>query len=351
MPPRLTRLRNPRCLLPIAILLALFIPFSLVLVWTHGVPSSSTILPLIGLGTSSSSEKEEGGWRWDEGPGMGGVQNLESLGYTGAPDALDRFPANVPAPDIVKALKGARWAGGWGVVRVNPGLECGVVKDGVKDDGAAGSGSGQGDEGESGGAEESAGDAAYEMDEDGLPSMREAVTERNAGYDLSNDTIPSLNPYHPTFRRSYRKPRSPLSASISPSNSYFDSLAQKPPHAAFLQLHFFSRPTHTTAPRTRRDLIRRTIFTGVPRRLRRFIDVRFVVAHAWDPALETVLKVEEERYGDLIRVGVPDPGSERGLGVRWVEEVVGAAEKGEGGGREGVWVVKCSDNVSLIQPA
>jgi hypothetical protein len=331
---------SPRLLLPLA-LIALLVPFTLALWWAHGIPSTSSLLPSLRIGydgADSASVDRSG-------------RDFESLGYTGAEGALDRFPANVPAPEAIQELRRAPWAGGWGVPGINPGERCmghgrytvGRGSEGNKEEAGQADDLGQGD----GDAE--AADSNILIDD----------TDRLADPDNA-DHVQYARPDEPRRREHHDDPTHLQSArwlgSLSPSSSSPSS--QPIPHAAFLLLHFFSTPSHTSGPLARRDLIRRTIFTSIPRSLRRFIDVKFVLAHAWDPALEQVIDREEAVYRDLIRLGTPDPRdtAERGLGVRWVEWLsehtegeLGQEQEGGGGGvgqREGVWVVKCSDDVS-----
>lgn len=332
-------LLSPRNLLPFAVLSAVLIPFTLALWWTNGIPSTSITLPSSWIGPGSQAKVKAQAVP---------IATLETLGYTGAPDAADRYPANVRPPERIEELRGAPWAGGWGVPGINPGLDCkghgryAVAEESGYDETTSSGQDGVGvDVDDDSSTEEE--DALFEVQ---LDDGRQAGSNESDDFETTTDERSLIEPtLHPTDLRSKR-----WRGSLSPSSS-----GPSPPHAAFLLLHFFSTPSHKPAARARRDLIRRTIFTSIPRPLRRFIDVKFVLAHAWDPALSQVIDKEEALYRDLVRLGVPDPKDEggRGLGVRWLDwlsektEEVGGGRMEEAGQREGVWVVKCSDDVSV----
>ena len=70
---------------------------------------------------------------------------------------------------------------------------------------------------------------------------------------------------------------------------------------------------------------------GVPHKYRYLVDVKFIMGRSWDPAIETLHDREENRWGDMIRLGIPDGDGERGKAGEWLSVI--------GRGREAQWVM------------
>lgn len=106
------------------------------------------------------------------------------------------------------------------------------------------------------------------------------------------------------------------------------SCPPKPKAPVLLALYVYSNARFAVrTAKYRRDVIRRTIYMGVPHAYRHLVDVTFVMGRSWDPAQETLHDREENRYKDMLRVAVPDGDGDRGKMAELLRVIGGDNER------------------------
>lgn len=120
---------------------------------------------------------------------------------------------------------------------------------------------------------------------------------------------------------------------------------------ALVKLHVFS--TVSVKARLKRHQIRRlSPLLSVPESLRHLVELKFVLGHAYkenwevDQEMEDLLVEEQRRYGDMIRLNlVHGENLREGKILDWIR----AAGTGDDGGRQGWYLFKMDDDVSVVK--